>query len=192
MFYNQLIKICNLRNVKPSPVLKKLGLSSGNLKRWESGSNVNYDTLQKLSEYFDVPVDYFFEDDVNKQNKHTNLLNSAIFEQQGKIGEKIKKIRIKNCLTQKQLGILVGFSESNADIRIAQYESGTRVPKEELMEKIAEVLNVTTAELVVPELLCQLEKLGFKLAMFDDEPIIRANSENTQLRGIMLEYMDKK
>ena len=192
MFYNQLIKICNLRNVKPSPVLKKLGLSSGNLKRWESGSNVNYDTLQKLSEYFDVPVDYFFEDDVNKQNKHTNLLNSAIFEQQGKIGEKIKKIRIKNCLTQKQLGILVGFSESNADIRIAQYESGTRVPKEELMEKIAEVLNVTIAELVVPELICQLEKLGFKLAMFDDEPIIRANSENTQLRGIMLEYMDKK
>ncbi|HCD69669.1 MAG TPA: hypothetical protein DEQ68_03490 [Ruminococcaceae bacterium] len=192
MFYNQLIKICNLRNVKPSPVLKKLGLSSVNLKRWESGSNVNYDTLQKLSEYFDVPVDYFFEDDVNKQNKHTNLLNSAIFEQQGKIGEKIKKIRIKNCLTQKQLGILVGFSESNADIRIAQYESGTRVPKEELMEKIAEVLNVTIAELVVPELICQLEKLGFKLAMFDDEPIIRANSENTQLRGIMLEYMDKK
>lgn len=192
MFYNQLIKICNLRNVKPSPVLKKLGLSSGNLKRWESGSNVNYDTLQKLSEYFDVPVDYFFEDDVNKQNKHTNLLNSAIFEQQRKIGEKIKKIRIKNCLTQKQLGILVGFPESNADIRIAQYESGTRVPKEELMEKIAEVLNVTIAELVVPELICQLEKLGFKLAMFDDEPIIRANSENTQLRGIMLEYMDKK
>lgn len=192
MFYNQLIKICNLRNVKPSPVLKKLGLSSGNLKRWESGSNVNYDTLQKLSEYFDVPVDYFFEDDVNKQNKHTNLLNSAIFEQQGKIGEKIKKIRIKNCLTQKQLGVLVGLPESNADIRIAQYESGTRVPKEELMEKIAEVLNVTIAELVVPELICQLEKLGFKLAMFDDEPIIRANSENTQLRGIMLEYMDKK
>ena len=51
---------------------------------------------------------------------------------------------------------------------------------------------MTTAELVVPELLCQLEKLGFKLAMFDDEPIIRANSDNLQLRGIMLEYMDKK
>lgn len=192
MFYDQLIKICNLRNVKPSPVLKELGLSSGNLKRWESGANVNYDTLQKLSEYFDVPVDYFFEDDVNKQNKHTNLLNSAIFEQQGKIGEKIKKIRIKNSLTQKQLGILVGFPESNADIRIAQYESGIRVPKAELTEKIAEVLNVTTAELVVPELLCQLEKLGFKLAMFDDEPIIRTSSDNQQLREIMLEYMGKK
>lgn len=188
MFYNQLIKICNLRNVKPSPVLKKLGLSSGNLKRWESRSNVNYDTLQKLSEYFDVPVDYFFEDDVNKQNKHTNLLNSAIFEQQGKIGEKIKKIRIKNCLTQKQLGEKCGLSEP----AIRNYELGNRTPSPQQLEKIAAVLNVTIAELVVPELICQLEKLGFKLAMFDDEPIIRANSENTQLRGIMLECMDKK
>ncbi len=62
MFYEQLIKICNAKNIKPSPVLKELGLSSGNLKRWESGASVNYDTLQKLAAYFDVPVDYFFED----------------------------------------------------------------------------------------------------------------------------------
>ncbi|MBP1564079.1 MAG: helix-turn-helix transcriptional regulator [Oscillospiraceae bacterium] len=192
MFYDQLIKLCEEHNEKPTPLLKSLGLSATNLKRWQNGSTVNSDILVKLSKHFGVPIDFFFEDDVNKQNKHTNLLNSAIFEQQGKIGEKIKKIRIKNSLTQKQLGILVGFPESNADIRIAQYESGIRVPKAELTEKIAEVLNVTTAELVVPELLCLLEKLGFKLAMFDDEPIIRANSDNLQLRGIMLEYMDKK
>lgn len=107
-------------------------------------------------------------------------------------GYRIKHFRNLRGLTQKQLGILVGLPESNADIRIAQYESGIRVPKAELMEKIAEVLNVTTAELVVPELLCLLEKLGFKLAMFDDEPIIRANSDNQQLREIMLEYMGKK
>lgn len=191
MFYDQLIKLCEEHNEKPTPLLKSLGLSATNLKRWQNGSTVNSDILVKLSKHFGVPIDFFFEDDV-KQNKHTNLLNSAIFEQQGKIGEKIKKIRIKNSLTQKQLGILVGFPQSNADIRIAQYESGIRVPKAELTEKIAKVLNVTTAELVVPELLCQLEKLGFKLAMFDDEPIIRTSSDNQQLREIMLEYMGKK
>lgn len=76
MFYDQLIKICNLRNVKPSPVLKELGLSSGNLKRWESGANVNYDTLQKLSEYFDVPVDYFFEDN-DAVNSSINVIDSG-------------------------------------------------------------------------------------------------------------------
>ncbi len=68
MFYEQLIKICKINNVKPSPVLKELGLSSGNLKRWESGASVNYDTLEKLAEYFDVPVDYFFENDDTTPN----------------------------------------------------------------------------------------------------------------------------
>lgn len=190
MFYTQLVGLCKERGVKPTHLIKELGFSSGNLKKWADGGSVRSETLVKLSKYFDVPIDYFFDDD--NQNKHTNLHNSAIFKQQGKIGEKIREIRMKKGLTQKQLGILVGLPESNADIRISQYESGIRVPKAELTEKIAEVLNVTTAELVVPELLCQLEKLGFKLAMFDDEPIIRANSDNTQLRGIMLEYMGKK
>ena len=190
MFYEQFLKICKEKGIKPTPVLKQIGLSTGCLKKWQNGANITFDTLDKLAKFFDVSVKYFFDED--NQNKHTSLLNSSIFEQQGKIGEKIREIRMKNGLTQKQLGILVGLPESNADIRIAQYESGIRVPKAELMEKIAEVLNVTTAELVVPELLCQLEKLGFKLAMFDDEPIIRANSDNTQLRGIMLEYMGKK
>lgn len=63
MFYNQLIKLCEERNEKPTPLLKSLGLSATNLKRWQNGSTVNSDILAKLSEHFDVPVDYFFEDD---------------------------------------------------------------------------------------------------------------------------------
>lgn len=45
------------------------------------------------------------------------------------IGERIKELRKLRGLTQKQLGIAVDFDEKNADIRIAQYESGTRTPK---------------------------------------------------------------
>jgi len=30
MFYDQLIRICKERNVKPTPLIKSLGLSSGN------------------------------------------------------------------------------------------------------------------------------------------------------------------
>lgn len=62
MFYDKFMELCAERNVKPSPILKELGLSSGNLKRWEAGSNVNSDTLKKLSEYFQVPVDYFLDE----------------------------------------------------------------------------------------------------------------------------------
>lgn len=62
MFYDQLLKICKERNVKPTPLVKSLGLSAGNLKRWQEGATVNSDILMKLSDYFGVPVDYFFED----------------------------------------------------------------------------------------------------------------------------------
>ena len=45
-----------------------------------------------------------------------------------KLGEKNRYFRRKAELTQKQLGIMLGFTDSNADVRIAQYESGTRKP----------------------------------------------------------------
>lgn len=63
MFYEQFLKICNEKGVKPTPVLKQIGLSTGNLKKWESGSTVSADTLEKLAAYFGVPVDYFFRND---------------------------------------------------------------------------------------------------------------------------------
>lgn len=50
-------------------------------------------------------------------------------------GEKIKHLRKKNHLTQKQLGLAIGFSEGCADTRIAQYESGQRTPKENIKKK---------------------------------------------------------
>ena len=38
-------------------------------------------------------------------------------------GRKLKHLRQKNHLTQKELGIALGFPEDSADIRIAQYEA---------------------------------------------------------------------
>lgn len=46
-------------------------------------------------------------------------------------GVKLKHLRTKKHLTPKQLGLLLGFTESYADKRIAQYESGNRTPKED-------------------------------------------------------------
>ena len=58
------------------------------------------------------------------------------------IGDRIKRVRNFRGMTQKELGIAVGLDEKSADIRIAQYESGTRTPKEDLLKKIADVLDV--------------------------------------------------
>ena len=58
MFYAQFLELCNKEGVKPTPLIKSLGLSPGNLKRWENGSTVNSDILLMLSEHFGVSVDY--------------------------------------------------------------------------------------------------------------------------------------
>ena len=55
-------------------------------------------------------------------------------------------------MTQKYLGQMVGFPEKTADIRMAQYESGSRSPKAELTENLAGVLGVSPLALSVPPL----------------------------------------
>lgn len=47
---------------KTFPVIKKLGLSTGNITKWSRGASVNSDILMKLSAYFDVPIDYLLTD----------------------------------------------------------------------------------------------------------------------------------
>ena len=68
------------------------------------------------------------------------------------IGKRIRFIRKKRNMTMKFLGIAAGLPENSADIRIAQYESGTRTPKADLLRKIADVLDVSPDALSVPDL----------------------------------------
>ena len=68
------------------------------------------------------------------------------------IGERIRYFRNKRGMTQKYLGTAVGFPEKSADVRLAQYESGTRSPKAELTKALAEVLDVSPLALSVPDI----------------------------------------
>ena len=55
-------------------------------------------------------------------------------------------------MTQKYLGMQVGFKEKTADIRMAQYESGSRTPKADLTNKLAEVFDISPQALTVPDI----------------------------------------
>lgn len=68
------------------------------------------------------------------------------------VGDRIKRVRNFRGMTQKELGIAIGFDEKSADIRVAQYESNTRTPKEDLLRRIAEVLDVNYRSLCEPTL----------------------------------------
>ncbi len=99
------------------------------------------------------------------------------------IGERIRFFRNLKGMTQKFLGVKVGFPEKTADVRLAQYESGTRTPKSDLTEALADALGVSTMALNVPDIdtdlgfmhtLFALEDIyGLKIDKLNDEICIR-------------------
>lgn len=68
------------------------------------------------------------------------------------IGDRIRHFRNMRKMTQKKLGTDVGFSDNTADVRIVQYENGTRTPKEEMIKKIAVALDVSSYAIDVPNI----------------------------------------
>ena len=68
------------------------------------------------------------------------------------IGERIHFFRNMRGMTQKYLGMLLGFPEKSADVRLAQYETGTRTPKADLTAALAKALDVRPQALAVPDI----------------------------------------
>ena len=83
------------------------------------------------------------------------------------IGERIRFIRNLRGMTQKYLGMAVGFPERAADVRMAQYESGTRTPKADLTNEIAHVLDVSPSALGVPDIDTEIGLMHTFFAMED-------------------------
>ena len=53
------------------------------------------------------------------------------------IGERIHFFRTMRGMTQKYLGMALGFPEKSADVRLAQYENGSRTPKADVTAALA-------------------------------------------------------
>ena len=103
------------------------------------------------------------------------------------IGERIHFFRLMRGMTQKYLGTAVGFPERSADVRLAQYETGTRKPKAELTSALAQALNVAPQALDVPDIdnyiglmhtLFTLEDIyGLTVSETDGEVCLKVNKD---------------
>ena len=80
---------------------------------------------------------------------------------------RIRYFREKNNLTQKALGEMLGFPESSADVRIAQYETGTRAPREDVIKKLAEVFDISQEALTVPDIESVMKTIHLLFEMED-------------------------
>ncbi|MFQ9716177.1 MAG: helix-turn-helix domain-containing protein [Blautia sp.] len=82
----------------------------------------------------------------------------------------MKRIRTYRGMTQKELGIRLGYKESTADVRIAQYESDQRRPKTDTLYQMAEILEIHPFCLVKAEEGSLEELLQTLLWMEEENP----------------------
>lgn len=68
------------------------------------------------------------------------------------IGQRIKFFRNRKSFTQKQFGKALGFPDKTSDVRIAQYESEARIPRQELLKEMAQLLDVSTHAITAPDI----------------------------------------
>ena len=121
-----------------------------------------------------------------------------------KIGQRIKRARVHRGLTQKELGVSVGFNKKTADVRIAQYEASARTPKADMRNKLAGALNVNgryfldsyddTAEDIMLLLFDLDDKHNLELTPFerDGENMVSIHIPNPMLDRFLSEWMKKK
>lgn len=108
----------------------------------------------------------------------TELLNT---------GKRIRHFRILRGMTQKALGIAVGFPQDSADVRIAQYESGARTPKRTLLCQMAKALGVSPSALAVPRIR-NGEELRCLLIALEDECGIKFSPQSDNAKAIYESY----
>ena len=118
------------------------------------------------------------------------------------IGERIHFFRLLRGMTQKYLGMALGFPEKSADVRLAQYETGSRTPKADLTAALAQVLDVSPHALSVPDIdsyvglmhtLFTLEdNYGLKISEMDGEVClkvdVRKNKDAAQLHEMLCSW----
>lgn len=120
-------------------------------------------------------------------------------------GQKLLKYRLMRNMTQKDLGLAVGFSAATADSRIRKYEKDIMAPKKDIREKIAQALDIhisalSDVDIASPEDMIQslfqfedeysmkIDKIDGKIALTFDES--KANCD--QLLGFLYAWHSQK
>lgn len=87
------------------------------------------------------------------------------------VGARIRKARVFRNLSQRELGLLAGFTPGTADVRIAQYELGIRRPREGMLQKLAEVLDVSYGALQEPSIYTEEDIMQALFELDDMMPV---------------------
>ena len=109
-------------------------------------------------------------------------------------GKRIKFFRNRKGMKQKELGELLGFLGKTSDVRVAQYETEARTPKADLVKEMAQIFDVNTRAINVPNIdsylglmhtLFALEDMyGIKIGEIDGELCLRLDREHKEYQHL--------
>lgn len=111
---------------------KILNIDQTTVSKWEVGKAIpDYDTLQRLADFYNVSVDYL----LGRENKH---FVSPTFEQNTAL-TRLKELRESKNLTQAKLAEILGVGRTT----ITMYEKGAIVPPADILQKLANYFDVS-------------------------------------------------
>jgi transcriptional regulator with XRE-family HTH domain len=110
--------------------------------------------ITNIMRLFNVSSLYLLDDRVNTADASA-YINIGNRDDQAKMpfGERLRAARLRRGLSQRQFIQRLGLSSRSA---VSDIESGRRLPSSALLTKIAEVLDVTTDELLRDSILCDV------------------------------------
>ena len=79
-FWDRYYEICKRNWVTPNFVAKQLGISSGTVTFWKKGKIPYKSTIEKIANYFNVPIAYFYSDkgiDYQSNVSDSNSVNNG-------------------------------------------------------------------------------------------------------------------
>lgn len=128
------------RGISTPKLAEELGIAKSTISQYENNkrSPDGY-ILAKLAEYFNVSVEYLLgKTDIPDRITEANT-DSAHSKELEKFKTRIKELRQKNNLTQKELGEKLGLTESTVSL----YEAGKRKPDPSTLVKLANIFDVS-------------------------------------------------
>lgn len=94
--------LCATKGVTPYKVGKATGISSSTLSDWKNGgSKPKIDKLEKIADYFDVPVT-IFTSQLDKESAEESVLSAFILNDKDLLST-LKKYFLANASTKKKI-----------------------------------------------------------------------------------------
>lgn len=128
-----------LKNLTQQDLANSLGINRSTYARYETGDHeADYETLNKLADFFDVSVDYILGRTDNPSPPSTRRIDRGTT-----IGKRLKQLREERQLTLRQLAQVAHVSHSF----ISDIEQGRSNPSIETLKALARALGVSLTDL---------------------------------------------